>query len=243
MITFKFEKCKLAKNKIDYELMKSVNKIAQNINEINAFNECINITSFSKNKEKTGKNLSKEILLLLHFYLETLIINDYSDYKCPICKNKNTLKFHKCYYRNIVLDLYGHRLEGEIKLIVLKCDNCFTSGNQKYHTLMPDFIAPYHSYALTIILDTINLRLLHKMQIENIIYAKLITKRDYYRWITKFNKYVKSASLILGVDSNAKKVIHNILIKGFLFYEQFFDFYEHPFFLFKPTCVPLSITP
>ena len=87
-------------------------------------------------------------------------INDYSEYKCPLCGKKEVLHFHKTYERNLIFYYDDYEVICKIDIIVLECSHCkeHNKGKQHYHALLPSFILPYHTYSSYIIMDTLYLR-------------------------------------------------------------------------------------
>ena len=71
-----------------------INKCNENINEIGNISTFLEVVSI----EKTDIcNNSFHILNEILLYEETYMINDYSNFICPCCRNKDTLSFHKIY--------------------------------------------------------------------------------------------------------------------------------------------------
>ena len=171
-------------------------------------------------------------------------INDYSEYKCPLCGKKEVLHFHKNYRRNLIFYHGVYEVICKIDIIVLECSHCkeHNKGKQHYHALLPSFILPYHIYSSYIIIDTLYLGLT-RGQILKIIEERNISHQLYYSWLRGLDKYKTSASTILSVKDDILSVIINIKEDMYKFLSEFYLSYHHPFFLFKLTCVNLVIMP
>ena len=171
-------------------------------------------------------------------------INDYNEYKCPLCGKREVLYFHKTYERNLIFYYNNCELICKIEIIVLECSYCkkHNKGKQHYHALLPNFILPYHIYSSYIIIDTLYLSLT-KGQIIKIIDERNISHQLYYSWLRGIDKYKTSASTILLVKNEIIEVIIKIKEDMYKFLSEFYLSYHHPFFLFKLTCVNLVIMP
>ena len=171
-------------------------------------------------------------------------INDYNEYKCPLCGKREVLYFHKTYERNLIFYYNNCELICKIEIIVLECSYCkkHNKGKQHYHALLPNFILPYHIYSSYIIIDTLYLSLT-KGQIIKIIDERNISHQLYYSWLRGIDKYKISASTILLVKNEIIEVIIKIKEDMYKFLSEFYLSYHHPFFLFKLTCVNLVIMP
>ena len=171
-------------------------------------------------------------------------INDYSEYKCPLCGKKEVLYFHKTYERNLIFYYGNYEVICKIEIIVLECSHCkeHNKGKQHYHALLPSFILPYHPYSSYIIIDTLYYGLT-KGQILKIIEERNISHQLYYKWLRGLDKYKTSASTILLVKNEIIEVIIKIKEDMYKFLSEFYLSYHHPFFLFKLTCVNLVIMP
>ena len=171
-------------------------------------------------------------------------INDYNEYKCPLCGKREVLYFHKTYERNLIFYYNNCELICKIEIIVLECSYCkkHNKGKQHYHALLPNFILPYHIYSSYIIIDTLYLSLT-KGQIIKIIDERNISHQLYYSWLRGIDKYKTSASTILLVKNEIIEVIIKIKEDMYKFLSEFYLSYNHPFFLFKLTCVNLVIMP
>ena len=86
---------------------KDINNIQNNIENIKNFSNILEILSINKLKNE-NYNCKNNILCYLKVYESILIINDYSNFKCPLCKKEHTLTFHKTYERNIIFHLNGY---------------------------------------------------------------------------------------------------------------------------------------
>lgn len=179
---------------------------------------------------------------VLH-YEKTLIINNYTNLTCPCCKKEGTLVFHKTYPRNIIFFIGNYRVNAQIDLIVLECSFCKKQHNkQKYHTLFPKFIFPYHIFSENIILSSINDYQSQKSKIKDIENKYNISYQLLYYWLKIINKYNMASSIILKIPCNITNVVSNIILNTKSFLDEFYQKYFHPFFLNKKTCVPLAIT-
>ena len=176
---------------------------------------------------------------------ETIInINDYSEYKCPLCGKKEVLHFHKTYERNLIFYYNDCEIICRIDIIVLECSYCkeHNKDKQHYHALLPSFILPYHTYSSYIIMDTLYYGLT-KEQFNKMLEERNISYQLYYKWLRGLDKYKTSASTILLVKNEIIEVIIKIKEDMYKFLSEFYLSYHHPFFLFKLTCVNLVIMP
>ncbi len=220
---------------------KYVKTIRDDINKLKDFSNILDIVSITKT---SNIQESYDILYLIKTYEIMGKINNYEEYQCPNCKRKGCLHFHKNYERNITFFIGNYKIEAVITILVLECNYCKNyEDEQHYHALIPDFIFPYHSYSAIIILNTIYDRLINKIKVEQIIEKNKITKELYYKWLKGFKKYSISADTILGVGSSLELIIQAIIDDIHTFLYRFYQTYYHPFFLFKSTCVPLSLIP
>lgn len=179
---------------------------------------------------------------LLHLYNNYRDCNDFSGLKCPYCKNK-CLKFHKTYTRNLVYYYNGKMFDTKIEIIVCICTNCKKLNNkQKYHAILPEFILPYMIYEASTIIKSIN-DYIKKEKLKEILEKLKIEHKLFYDWLHKFDKYVFPSSIVLSINNKIDDVINGIIENKDNFLMRFYQNYNHPFFLFKLTCVPLCITP
>ena len=171
-------------------------------------------------------------------------INDYSEYRCPLCGKKEVLHFHKTYERNLIFYYDDYEVICKIDIIVLLCSYCkeHNKGKQHYHALLPSFILPYHTYSSYIIMDTLYYGLT-KEQFNKMLEERNISYQLYYKWLRGLDKYKTSASTILLVKNEIIEVIIKIKEDMYKFLSEFYLSYHHPFFLFKLTCVNLVIMP
>lgn len=242
MITLNYKKVNSLVNKTIENYQSAVKNVQTDINNLREFSDILEIV----NVESMGEiNKTYNILYLIKAYEILAKLNDFNEEVCPKCKRKGCLHYHKAYTRNITFYVGNYKVEAIITLLVLECNYCKNTfkGEQHYHAVIPDFIFPYHIYESEIILDVIYERLINKQKIDIIINKNRITKELYYKWIKGFSKYEVSASTILGVQSNSKSIIKSILDDIYTFLYDFYQTYFHPFFLFKSTCVPLSLIP
>lgn len=192
-------------------------------------------TYFNENEPKTIENIIKA-------YDNYRDCNNFSDLVCPLCKHK-CLVFHKIYERNLTYFIDGELKNIKINIIVCKCKHCEKAHNkQKYHALLPEFILPYAIYEASTIITAIN-DYLQKKKLDKILERLQITHKLFYDWLKKLKVYVLPSSVILKTINDINKVISEIKKSNTLFLKEFYDIYEHPFFLFKITCVPLCIIP
>ena len=184
------------------------------------------------------------ILNQLKEYEMTRNINDYKEYKCPLCGKKEVLHFHKTYERNLIFYYNGYEITCIIEIIVLECSYCkeHNKDKQHYHALLPSFILPYHTYSSYIIVDTLYLGLTKEQTIK-LIEERRISHQLYYSWLNGLDKYKTSASTILLTNNTIIDVIIKIKEDLYKFLSEFYLSYHHPFFLFKLTCVNLVIMP
>lgn len=201
----------------------------------------------SINSEKIKYTLTNitqiSMMDIINGYYNYIDCNNFDDLECPCCKHKSTLTFHKRYSRNITYIENELVVDTTIDIAVVLCSYCKSKGNkQKYHALLPFFILPYHIYESSVIINSLY-KYLNNIKLQQILERINITHKLFYDWLKKFNKYLLSSSIIL----NENNVINNVINKIYKLKENFLiDFYHnynHPFYLFKNTCVPLSITP
>ena len=180
----------------------------------------------------------------LNNYETIKTINDYSEYKCPLCGKNESLHFHKTYKRNLIFYYDGYEIICKIDIIVLECSYCKKSGKgkQHYHALLPSFILPYHTFSSYIIVDTLFF-CLTKGQILKLLEERRISHQLYYKWLRGLDKYKTCASTILLVKNTIIEVIIKIKENLYEFLSEFYLSYHHPFFLFKLTCVNLVVMP
>lgn len=198
--------------------------ITLSINKINPQNEVISIN---------------DVIKLYNNYRDC---NDFSDLSCPLCKHKSLI-FHKTYERNLTYYINGKLENIKINIIVCECKHCKeTNAKQKYHALLPELILPYHIYEASTIIKAINYYL-NKIKINEIIEKLQITHKLFYDWLKGLKKYVFTSSVILKTKDEINIVITGIIKDNSRFLNYFYENYQHPFFLFKTTCVPLCIIP
>lgn len=217
-----------------------ISKCSQNIEEITNISAFLDVISIEK---ADIINNSYDVLKEILSYEETYIINDYSNFICPCCKNKDTFSFHKLYSRNFVFTIKNYLITAKIKLIVLECSHCKKyKDKQHFHTLLPDFIFPYHSYSSNIILDSITDKF-NKDKIKYITNKYKVSYQLLYYWITILNKYLFVCSIILKIPIIISNIIIKINENRKQFLKLFYQQYFHPFFLNRKTCKYLAITP
>ena len=195
------------------------------LSKINAFDEEI-------------KSISEYIKL----YNNYRDCNYFINLKCPKCKN-NTLKFHKTYERNLCYYICDNLESIILDIIVVKCEHCAKiDDSQKYHAILPEFLLPYSIYEASTIIKAVN-DYINKVKLINILERLKIRHKLFYDWIKKINKYLLSSSIILKINNEISKVVNEIIKEKNNFLINFYNNYNHPFFLFRITCVPLCITP
>lgn len=242
MIAFNSKKVNiLSKNDIKkYE--NDINKIHENINNITSYSKLIEVTNITKTNNQES---DEAFLYYLKKYEEEIIINSYSDYKCPQCNHDNCLHFHKMYPRDLIVIVDGYEITMKIFIVVLECNFCKKNnkGKQHYHALLPDFLFPYHIYSSKIIIDALSDRIIKELKLSIIIDQINITHQLFYKWLRELKEYLISSSIILKVKVEFKEILTKINLNRHLFYYLFYENYKHPFFLFRLTCVPLALIP
>ena len=124
-----------------------------------------------------------------------------------------------------------------------KCVHCEKAHNkQKYHALLPEFIFPYTIYEASTIINAIN-EYLNEKKVQEILERLKISHKLFYDWLKKINKYILPSSIILKTIDNINVIVKEIIKINCEFLKSFYDTYQHPFFLFKLTCIPLCIIP
>ena len=230
-------------HEISKNYQKDINNVENNIENIKNFSNLLEIISINKLniKEKNTEN----ILYYLKMYETILTINDYTSFKCPLCKKEHTLSFHKTYERNIIFHLFNYEIVAKIKLIVLECSYCkeYNKDIQHYHAVIPDYIFPYHTYSSNIIMNCLIEHYLNKLIIKEVIEQANISHQLYYKWLNEFNKYSLISSIILQTKNEIKEILQEIENRLEELQRNFYKNYNHPYFLFRKTCVSLVITP
>ena len=220
-----------------------IEKVKINIENIKDFSNILEVESINKLNASSQNDTS--ILYYIKVYESLLTVNDYSSFKCPLCKKDHTLSFHKTYERNIIIHLYGYEIIAKISLIVLECAYCkeYNHNLQHYHAIIPDYIFPYHIYSSNIIMKCLIEHYLNELTINQIIEQVNISHQLYYKWLNEFNKYLVVSSIILNTKANIKEILTEIKSRLEELQLNFYQSYNHPYFLFKETCVPLIIMP
>lgn len=220
-----------------------VEKVKINIENIRDFSNILEVESINK-LNVSGQN-DTSILYYIKVYESLLTVNDYSNFKCPLCKKDHTLSFHKTYERNIILHLNGYEVIAKISLIVLECAYCkeYNRNSQHYHAIIPDYIFPYHIYSSNIIMNCLIEHYLNELTIKQIIEQANISHQLYYKWLNELKKYLVVSSVILKTKANIKEILTEIKSRLEELQYNFYQSYNHPYFLFKETCVPLIIMP
>lgn len=203
----------------------------------------LNITKINPYQfENNDNSYTNKIEYYIKAYYNYCNCNDFSNLRCPLCK-KHTLKYHKTYERYFSYYINEKLFNIKITITVCICEYCKEhNAKQKYHAILPEFIFPYAIYEASTIIKAINDYLQH-IKLIDILTRLNIQHKLFYDWLKKFNKYLLSASIVLKVNNIINEVITNIINTSSEFIKQFYDIYEHPFFLFKLTCVQLSIIP
>ena len=217
-----------------------IKKVEDNIENIRYFSEFLEVISINKLKVKEQKS---DILLYIKIYELLLTINNYDSFKCPLCKKSNTFHYHKTYQRNIVFHYDDYEIVAKIELIVLECLYCkdYNRSIQHYHAIIPDFIFPYHIFSRDIIINCLIKRYIDKMLIRMVIEQANITHQLYYKWLKEFNKYLLVSSIILQTKNQIIDVLQEMKERLDKLQFGFYQNYNHPYFLFKLTCVDLAI--
>ena len=188
------------------------------------------------------QNEVKSIEEIIKLYDNYRDCNDFSDLECPLCKQK-TLTFHKTYERNLTYCIDEELKNTKINIIVCECKHCKeTNARQKYHALLPEFILPYHIYESSTIIKALN-DYVKSVKVAKILEKLQITHKLFYDWLRGLKKYALSSSIILRIKDEVTEVITEIEKNNSRFLNYFYKNYQHPFFLFKTTCVPLCIIP
>lgn len=222
----------------------AVEQINHDINYIKDFSiilQNINIIELDNTLENNLEDDS-DLLYLLKAYESYCQINDFDSLTCPCCKNKGCLRFHKTYDRNIVFYINHYKIEATIALTVLKCSYCMREDKQKYHALIPDFIFPYHVYSANYIIKTLYNLLINKIKVSELIRSRQISHQLLYKCLKGLNAYSIASSIVLHVEAKIITIIECLYLLNSSFLLEFYQTFNHPFF-FKPTCVPLSVTP
>lgn len=227
-------------NKVAVEL---INKNINNIKTFSSILQNINIIELDSSLETNNLEETSAFLYLLKTYEAYCQINDFNSLTCPSCKNKACLSSHKTYNRNIVFYINKYKIEATISLTVLQCSYCMKEDKQKYHALIPNFIFPYHAYSADIIIKTLYNLLIKKIKVNEMIRSIQISHQLLYKWLKGLYTYSIPSSIILQVKANVITIIECIHLLKSSFLLDYYQTFNHPFFLFKPTCVPLSITP
>lgn len=166
--------------------------------------------------------------------------NDFSSLKCPVC-GKSDLEKNTTYFRNFTYYVGNEKRDTVIEITVCMCKNCANvPDRQKYHALLPEFIFPYAIHDASAIINALN-DYYSKKKLTEILERLQIRHKLFYDWINKINKYCLHASTVLGIDNKIEEVISKIVETNSVFLSNFYYNFNHPFFLFKLTCVPLCI--
>ena len=199
----------------------------------------LSMNKIKSNMQILGRNSVEHAIYAYYNYCDC---NDYSNLKCPSCGNKS-LSFHKKYQRNLTYYCNGEVINTKIDIVVCKCEHCSKiPGKQKYHAILPEFVFPYAIYEASTIMKSLD-DYYNETKLEQILQKLQITHKLFYDWLKKINKYLLPASVILKAINNSKVIIDLIVKSNSNFLMDFYDNYQHPFFLFRLTCVPLCIIP
>lgn len=219
---------------------KIVKNIENNIDLIKNFSAMLSIESTVETTQSIANN-DRNVLYVLKAYEALLYSNDYSSFKCPLCKNNN-LHYHKTYTRNITLVISNHIIDAKIELIVVECLDCKKENKQHYHVILPDNVLPYHLFSSSIVLNSIKAKI-KKIKNEIILERYRISRQLLNQWLKLFDRYLISSSTITKTIIDRSKIIKGILDNREEFQYQFYEHFFHPYFLNKLTCVKLAITP
>lgn len=199
----------------------------------------LNIKKINNNIEISSNNPVEYGIKCYYNYCDC---NNYSDLKCPCCKNKS-LSFHKTYERNLTYYFNKSIYNVIINIAVCKCNHCSKiEGNQKYHAILPDFILPYILYESDTIMQAL-FDYFNQIKLQQILERLEISHKLFYDWLKKLYTYSFAASIVLSVNNHVNSIISKIIENNSRFLNKFYENYNHPFFLFKLTCVPLCIIP
>ena len=216
---------------------------SQNTHQIHKESDDGSMITLNLSKIKSNFQLSgfDPIEYAIKGYYNYCDCNDFNDLKCPCC-GKHSLSFHKTYERN--LSYYYNGMHNTIiNIAVCECEHCSKiEGNQKYHSILPEFVLPYIIYEASTIMKALY-DYYNKVKTQEILERIQIRHKLFDDWLKKLAAYSFSASIVLGVDYNIETVIAKIKEYNSQFLNQFYYDYHHPFFLFKLTCVPLCIIP
>ncbi len=221
--------------------------IENNINNIYEFSNIlhnINITELSYPLKCLAES-NVNLLYMIKAYESYVCVNDFSHLACPSCGYSEHLHYHKSYDRNLIFYFNQYKIEAKIALAVLKCSYCSKKKNnpQKYHTIIPEFIFPYHIYSADTIIKTLYNNIINKIKLNQLMESLKISHQLFYQWVKGIHSYIMPSSVILQVKADIIAIVKSIYKFNYSFLLGFYNTYNHPFFLFKPTCVPLSITP
>lgn len=97
-------------------------------------------------------------------------------------------------------------------------------------------------YEASTVINAIN-DYINKVNLKIILERLKIQHKLFYDWLKKIKEYILPSSIILEVNYKLDNVINEIIKSYDTFLKNFFHNYNHPFFLFRLTCVPLCITP
>lgn len=188
-----------------------------------------------------AKNYVKDAINAYYRYINC---NNFDDLVCPLCKHRHCLKYHKTYVRNITYLENEQIYDDKIEIAVCVCEHCKkTKAKQKYHALLPDFILPYHIYEASTIISALYDHEKRQRKSKEILERLKITHKLFRDWIKKFKKYLLPSSIITESNNDLSTVLDSIYKLKDIFLDSFYNNYNHPFFLFKLTCVNLCITP
>ena len=206
--------------------------------------DVVNIITLNLSKIKSNIQLHgfNPIEYAINSYYNYCDCNDYSDLRCPCCGN-HSLTYHKVYDRNLTYHYKDKMYNVIIKITVCKCEHCSKiKGKQKYHAILPDFVLPYIIYESSTIMKAI-LDYYNGVKSKEILERLEIRHKLLYDWIKKLNAYSFSASIVLEINNVIQNIISKIIEYNSVFLNEFYHNYNHPFFLFRLTCVPLCIIP
>ena len=199
----------------------------------------LNIDKIKSNEQILDKD---PMICAINSYYNYCDCNDFSNLKCPLCGNK-CLTHHKTYERHLTYFRNNQRIDIIITITVCKCEHCYkTKAKQKYHALLPEFVLPYIIYEASTIMNALN-DYFNKIKVKQILERLEISHKLFYDWLKKFNIYIFYAAVVLSTIVEMKTVISKITFSISTFLMNFYDYYHHPFFLFRLTCVHLCIIP
>ena len=198
-------------------------------------------------------NITENLIEAYYIYTDA---KDFSDLTCTNCWITGQLKRNTKYTRTLIYikgestdilknfeEIYINfennnaneedkmtfaTLEGDIIITVVKCLSC-----EKYHSIIPTFIIPYHICSLFIIL--LSLFLSKSKKFYNEILPKLkISRQLFYFWNKNFKRFIPKASTIFSTGNNDPPEILKLILNDVdNFLKEFYEQYKSTFFSTK----------